>query len=133
LISRQAYLQQLLKQALATMGFQKEADASTHFSYEMVALSLSTARELGYDADPEGKPFVEVSGRKGLGVRPMNLLDSAHRKQRNAKFRSRNAEQDPAASRRTAEMIAVAALALLPDQVREQQGHRVRHRRGPEF
>src|SRR4030095_15430187 len=46
--SRQSYLQQLLKQALATMGFEKEAGASTHFSYEMVALSLATARALGY-------------------------------------------------------------------------------------
>src|SRR4029450_1485555 len=42
--SRQAYLQQLLKQSLATMGFVREAERSTHFSYEMVALSYATAR-----------------------------------------------------------------------------------------
>ncbi len=74
--TRQAYLQKLLKQALAAMGFTREAEQSTHFSYEMVALSHATARELGYDpADSEGRPFVEVSGRKGLGVKADDLLD----------------------------------------------------------
>ncbi|MEX2270214.1 MAG: arginine--tRNA ligase [Vicinamibacterales bacterium] len=74
--TRQAYLQKLVKQALAAMGFTKEAERSTHFSYEMVALSHATARELGYDpSDSEGRPFVEVSGRKGLGVKADDLLD----------------------------------------------------------
>jgi arginyl-tRNA synthetase len=74
--SRQSYLQQLLKQALAAMGFAKEAGQSTHFSYEMVALSHATARALGYeDTESSGKPFVEVSGRKGLGVKADDLLD----------------------------------------------------------
>ena len=72
--SRQAYLQELLKQSLETMGFAQQARESTHFSYEMVALSHATARTLGYDVDPEGKPFVEVSGRKGLGVKADDLL-----------------------------------------------------------
>ena len=74
--TRQAYLQKLVKQALAAMGFEKQAEHSTHFSYEMVALSHATARELGYDAsEGEGRPFVEVSGRKGLGVKADDLLD----------------------------------------------------------
>ena len=74
--TRQAYLQKLVKQALAAMGFTKEAENSTHFSYEMVALSHATARELGYDpSEGEGRPFVEVSGRKGLGVKADDLLD----------------------------------------------------------
>jgi len=74
--SRQAYLQQLLKQSLGTMGFPQQAERSTHFSYEMVALSHATARELGYaDTEDSGKPFVEVSGRKGLGVKADDLLD----------------------------------------------------------
>jgi arginyl-tRNA synthetase len=108
--SRQAYLQLLLKQALATMGFPTEAAASTHYSYEMVALSLATARELGYaDDNADGKPFVEVSGRKGLGVKADDLIDrliaTAERE-----VRARNPEQAPADSRRTAEAIAVAAV-----------------------
>ena len=74
--SRQSYLQQLLKQALRAMGFAAQAKRSIHFSYEMVALSHATARTLGYDAEVSGdKPFVEVSGRKGLGVKADDLLD----------------------------------------------------------
>ena len=107
--SRQAYLQQLLKQALATMGFAREAANSTHFSYEMVALTHATARSLGYEAASDGKPFVEVSGRKGLGVKADDLLDqlidTAGRE-----VTSRNPELSPAEARRTAEIIAVAAV-----------------------
>jgi arginyl-tRNA synthetase len=74
--SRQSYLQQLLKQALSTMGFKEQADRSTHFSYDMVALSHATARALGYEeAASQEKAFVEVSGRKGLGVKADDLLD----------------------------------------------------------
>src|SRR5260221_8044110 len=77
--SRQLYLQALLSQALRTLGHAEEAEKSVHFSYEMVALSHATARELGYEVPPEGdearKPFVEVSGRKGLGVKIDDLLD----------------------------------------------------------
>jgi arginyl-tRNA synthetase len=74
--SRQMYLQALLSQALRTLGHPREADNSVHFSYEMVALSHDTARQLGYpDPGADGKPFVEVSGRKGLGVKVDDLLD----------------------------------------------------------
>jgi arginyl-tRNA synthetase len=78
--SRQLYLQALLGQALRTLGHQREADNSIHFSYEMVGLSHATARALGYEPDGDGepaarKPFVEVSGRKGLGVKIDDLLD----------------------------------------------------------
>ena len=107
--SRQAYLQKLLKQALATMGFEKEAAASTHFAYEMVALSHATARELGYDADPDGKPFVEVSGRKGLGVKADDLIDRLTTTAL-AEVSKRNPELTPDDARRTAEAIAVAAI-----------------------
>jgi arginyl-tRNA synthetase len=108
--SRQAYLQQLLKQALATMGFQREADASTHFSYEMVALSHATARALGYeDTEADGKPFVEVSGRKGLGVKADDLLDRLVTTAEH-EVRTRNPELTATESRHTAEIIAVAAV-----------------------
>jgi arginyl-tRNA synthetase len=76
---RQSYLQKLLKQALTAIGHPREADRLTHFSYEMVALSHATARELGFAPDPESddakRPFVEVSGRKGLGVKADDLID----------------------------------------------------------
>ena len=74
------YLQALLKQALRSRRpSARGASDSHHFSYEMVALSHATARELGYaptpDAEDAQKPFVEVSGRKGLGVKIDDLLD----------------------------------------------------------
>src|SRR5207245_1736804 len=76
--SRQMYLQALLSQALRTLGHPKEAENSIHFSYEMVALSHETARQLGYQLAPgseeAAKPFVEVSGRKGLGVKVDDLI-----------------------------------------------------------
>ena len=108
--SRQSYLQQLLKQALRTMGFTEQADRSTHFSYDMVALSHATAKALGYeDAESQGKAFVEVSGRKGLGVKADDLLDrlieTAERE-----VSTRNPELAAADRRRVAEAIAVAAV-----------------------
>src|SRR5687767_3525116 len=76
---RQSYLQKLLKQALINVGHPDGAERSHHFSYEMVALSHATARELGHapppDSDEAKRPFVEVSGRKGLGVKADDLLD----------------------------------------------------------
>jgi arginyl-tRNA synthetase len=107
--TRQSYLQQLLKQALATMGHRAQAEQSIHFSYEMVALSHKTARELGYHADPDGKPFVEVSGRKGLGVKADDLLDRLIGKALD-EVRKRNAELTDAEATRTAEEIAIAAV-----------------------
>jgi arginyl-tRNA synthetase len=108
--TRQAYLQKLLKQALATMGHVQQAERSTHFAYEMVALSHATARELGYDiADQAGRPFVEVSGRKGLGVKADDLIDRLIDKARGEVAR-RNPELGEAERQRTAEQIAIAAL-----------------------
>jgi arginyl-tRNA synthetase len=108
--SRQSYLQQLLKQALATIGFHAEADRSTHYAYEMVALSHATARELGYEAaDGDDKPFVEVSGRKGLGVKADDLLDRLTATAADEVAR-RNPEMSAADRQRTAETIATAAV-----------------------
>ncbi|MCX6551075.1 MAG: DALR anticodon-binding domain-containing protein, partial [Acidobacteria bacterium] len=108
---RQSYLQKLLKQALAAAGHPDEADRSVHFSYEMVALSHQTARHLGYgtEAEDAGKPFVEVSGRKGLGVKADDLIDTLIEKAE-GEVTKRNPELSPEDCRRTAEMIAVAAV-----------------------
>ena len=108
--SRQSYLQKLVKQALAALGYQQQAAHSVHYSYEMVALSHATARELGYDdAETEGRPFVEVSGRKGLGVKADDLIDRLSEKAAK-EVASRNPEQSPEEIRRTAETIAIAAV-----------------------
>jgi arginyl-tRNA synthetase len=107
--SRQSYLQSLLKQALASMGFVEQADHSTHVAYEMVALSHDTARALGYEADESGKPFVEVSGRKGLGVKADDLLDRLVDTAK-AEVASRHPELGPEECRAIAEEIATAAV-----------------------
>jgi arginyl-tRNA synthetase len=108
--TRQAYLQKLVKQALAALGFAEQARRSVHYSYEMVALTHNTARELGYDAaDDSGKPFVEVSGRKGLGVKADDLLDRLIDKAAGEVAR-RNPDSPPEDVRRTADAIATAAV-----------------------
>ena len=109
--SRQMYLQALLKQALRSLGHVTEAENSIHFSYEMVALSHATARELGYpdEVDQERKPFVEVSGRKGLGVKIDDLLDLLIEKA-SAEVAKRNPDFSAEEIARAAAQIAVAAI-----------------------
>jgi arginyl-tRNA synthetase len=114
--SRQMYLQALLSQALRAMGHAREAENSIHFSYEMVALSHATARELGYEPPLESggaqekiKPFVEVSGRKGLGVKVDDLLDLLTDKAA-AEVGKRNSEFSADERRRVGAQIAVGAI-----------------------
>jgi arginyl-tRNA synthetase len=108
---RQSYLQKLLKQALAAIGHPSEAERSVHFSYEMVALTHNTARQLGYtlSAEDAARPFVEVSGRKGLGVKADDLLDILEKKA-GEEVVKRNPELAPDEVRRTSGAIAVAAV-----------------------
>jgi arginyl-tRNA synthetase len=110
---RQSYLQKLLKQALIAVGHPEGAERSHHFSYEMVALSHATARELGHAPAPgteeARKPFVEVSGRKGLGVKADDLLDTLIGKA-GAEVAKRNPELGEAETRRIAGIIGIAAV-----------------------
>jgi arginyl-tRNA synthetase len=108
---RQSYLQKLLKQALAAMGHTRQAERSIHFSYEMVALSHATARVLGYapPADDVKKPFVEVSGRKGLGVKADDLIDLLERTA-TAEVAKRNPALSADDVARTGRELAVAAV-----------------------
>jgi len=75
--SRQADPQANVIQALRGMGHAAEADHYTHFGYEMVALTPRCAAELGYEvvAEDLGRPYIEVSGRKGFGVKADDLID----------------------------------------------------------
>jgi arginyl-tRNA synthetase len=109
---RQSYLQKLLKQALRTLGYAEQAERATHFSYEMVALSNATARTLGYlsaDAPDDKRGFVDVSGRKGQGVKADDLLDTLITRAE-TEVAKRNPEFSASEHRRIAEMIAVAAV-----------------------
>jgi arginyl-tRNA synthetase len=108
--TRQSYLQKLVKQALAALGYDAQAAHSVHYAYEMVALSHATAREMGYDTSGEAdRPFVEVSGRKGLGVKADDLLDRLIDKA-SGEVAKRNADLAPDDVRRIAEAIAIAAV-----------------------
>jgi arginyl-tRNA synthetase len=75
--ARQAYLQNVVVAGLRALGYEEQANRSVHFSYEIVALTPRCAAELGYTLNEEEakKPYVEVSGRKGLGVKADDLLD----------------------------------------------------------
>jgi arginyl-tRNA synthetase len=110
---RQSYLQKLLKQALVAAGHPEGAERSHHFSYEMVVLSHATARELGYAPDPDSeearRPFVEVSGRKGLGVKADDLLDTLIRNA-GREVQTRNPELNDTERERIAAMIGIAAV-----------------------
>ena len=75
--SRQNDPQTQVVQALRGMGFTEAADRYTHFSYEMVALTPRCAMEMGYPVSEEDqkRAYLEVSGRKGFGVKADDLLD----------------------------------------------------------
>jgi arginyl-tRNA synthetase len=75
--ARQAYPQQVVAAGLLALGYREQAERLKHFSYSVVALTPRCAGELGYAIPPEDrkKPYVEVSGRKGQGVKADDLID----------------------------------------------------------
>ena len=108
---RQSYLQDVVEAGLRALGFEEQADRSIHFSYEMVALSPRCCADLGIELSPEDarRPYIEVSGRKGLGVKADDLMDklieTALRE-----VASRHPEDNDAATRAVATEIAMGAL-----------------------
>jgi arginyl-tRNA synthetase len=76
--ARQSEAQNSVIEALRALGYNQQADHYTHFSYEMVALTPRCAAELGYELSEEDKarPYIEVSGRKGFGVKADDLIDT---------------------------------------------------------
>ncbi len=109
--ARQAYLQKVVAMGLQALGHGKEAERSIHLSYEIVALTPRCAAEMGYELSPEeaDKPYVEVSGRKGFGVKADDLLDKLEQATL-AEVQQRHAEMSVAEQKRTAHAIAVGAL-----------------------
>jgi arginyl-tRNA synthetase len=109
--SRQSDPQANVIQALRGMGHTAEADRYTHFSYEMVALTPRYAEELGYTVSDEDKKkaYIEVSGRKGFGVKAddlMNLMIAAAR----GETLKRHSDWSEAEVDKTSEQIAYGAL-----------------------
>jgi arginyl-tRNA synthetase len=108
---RQAYLQKVVQAGLRALGFEREAENSVHFAYEMVALSPRCCAELGIELSEEDRkrPYVEVSGRKGLGVKADDFIDALIEKALD-EVRSRHASAEPEYQRRIATCIAIGAL-----------------------
>ena len=109
--SRQSYLQEVVAEGLRGLGYDQQAERSIHFSYEMVALSPRCCAELGIPLSEEDRkrPYVEVSGRKGLGVKADDLLDTLIAKASD-EVSLRHPEDRPEQNRAIATQIAVGAL-----------------------
>ncbi len=109
--SRQSYPQEVVKRGVAAVAPEVGEDASVHLSYEMVALSPAAAEVLGIElsADERARPFIEMSGRRGLGVKADDLID---RLEENAlqEVEARHAQLSDEERRKIAHVIAVGAL-----------------------
>jgi arginyl-tRNA synthetase len=107
--ARQSYLQKIVRAGLERLGHAEEARRSVHFAYEMVSLSPGAAEQLGFAQPGETRKSLEMSGRKGIGVKADDLLDQLEMKSRQEiAVRNRDlAEED---LDRLARKIAIAAL-----------------------
>ena len=109
--ARQAYLQEVVAEGLRALGHVKEAENSIHFDYEIVALTPRCAAELGYELSEEDakRPYVEVSGRKGFGVKADDLI-TRMLKAAEARVLQKHPEMAGVELQRTANDLAVGAL-----------------------
>jgi arginyl-tRNA synthetase len=111
--TRQSYLQRVVAAGLRSLGHGSEADRSIHFSYEMVALTPAAVGvmfpDFSLSDEDRKKPYLEMSGRKGLGVRADDLIDALIARAEE-EVRRRNPDEDDARARETARRIAVGAL-----------------------
>jgi len=108
---RQSYLQKIVYEGLRVLGFERESRQSVHFAYEMVALTPSCCEELGLTLSPEErrKPYVDMSGRKGRGVKADDLIDKLIDKA-TEEVKLRNPEFTPEEVAEISRQIAVGAL-----------------------
>ena len=109
--SRQAYPQQVVVAGLRALGYDEEADHLKHFAYNVVALTPRCAQEMGYEipAEDAKKQYVDVSGRKGQGVKADDLLDRLETSAR-AEVDSRHPESPEAERAAIGHAIAIGAL-----------------------
>ena len=108
---RQSYPQTVVREGVRALGYKEESDRSIHFSYEMVALTPACATQLGIELSDEdrAKSHVEVSGRKGQGVKADDLLDILEDKAL-GEVRKRNPDFTETEQTDIARQIAVGAL-----------------------
>ncbi len=109
--SRQDDPQTQVREALRALGYTAEADRYTHLNYAMVALTPRCAQDLGYTLSDEDKEraFIEVSGRKGFGVKADDLIDRIIAAAR-AEVDSRHPELNQDERAEIAEAIGIGAL-----------------------
>jgi arginyl-tRNA synthetase len=109
--ARQSEAQNTVIEALRGLGHGEAAEHYTHFSYEMVALTPRCAAELGYALSDEDKArsFIEVSGRKGFGVKADDLLDQLIASAKK-EVDSRHPQLSDADRQQIATQIAIGAL-----------------------
>jgi arginyl-tRNA synthetase len=109
--SRQSYPQDIVARGVAAVVPEIGDDASVHFSYEMVALSPAACEELGIELSDEdrARPYIEMSGRKGLGVKADDLIDQLEAGAL-AEVEKRNPDLPDEEKKATAHEVAVAAL-----------------------
>ncbi|MDQ6787118.1 MAG: arginine--tRNA ligase [Acidobacteriota bacterium] len=109
--SRQSYPQEVVRKGVAVIFPERGEAASVHLSYEMVALSPVAAEELGFVLGDEDrvKPFIEMSGRKGLGVKADDLINRLEA-DAFAEVSKRNPEMSDEQHKKIARQIAIGAL-----------------------
>jgi arginyl-tRNA synthetase len=109
--SRQSYPQEIVARGVAAVVPEVGEDASVHFSYEMVALSPAACDELGIELSEEdrARPYIEMSGRKGLGVKADDLIDQLEAGALQ-EVETRNSDRSQESLQATAHEVAVAAL-----------------------
>jgi arginyl-tRNA synthetase len=109
--ARQAYLQEVVAEGLRALGHAKEAENSIHFDYEIVALTPRCAADMGYELSAEDakRPYVEVSGRKGFGVKADDLI-TRMLAAAEARVLQKHAEMAGTELKQTANALAVGAL-----------------------
>jgi len=109
--TRQSYVQDVVAEGLRRLGHAEAAEKSIHLSYAMVVLTPRCATEMGYELSLEDaqRPFVDMSGRKGFGVKADDLLDKLEAAAL-AEVQQRHAEMSAAEQKQTAHAIAVSAL-----------------------
>jgi arginyl-tRNA synthetase len=109
--SRQSYPQEVVRRGVAAIVPEIGEEASVHLAYEMVALSPAACEELGLALSEEdrARPYIEMSGRKGLGVKADDLINrleqSAH-----VEVATRHPELSDEEKLETAHLIATGAL-----------------------
>jgi arginyl-tRNA synthetase len=108
---RQSYLQNIVAAGLRALGYEEQADRSIHFSYEMVALSPRCCEEMGIELAPEDRrrTFIEVSGRRGLGIKADDLVDRLL-EEAYQEVVTRHADAPNEVRQRIARQIAIGAL-----------------------